>query len=429
MKRITAVFLSMLVCAITLGAQTQEGRGTWYETDSKGLTASHANLPFGTRVRVTNLQNDRTVIVTIDNRIVETPNRLIDISKAAADNLEMNARGTTPVRIEVLSRRTAPVTPVNPPVQVQQAPQEPIQEASPPNDELTVTTSATARRPTTPVQEPVQQQTPALPTNPAGIVNQTIITINGIPAAAGQGGVPTVISTDPSYTGADGVSATAGPNPVAVSPAFAAPAPAVVSPNPAIVAPSPAVIAPTPAVISPVIVPPVIAQPVLTPPVLAPPILAEPVISVPIVSEPVRSEPVRSEPVRSEPVTVAPVRTAPPVKTKAPSPSKSYAPPPVMTAPAAPVYSGGVVPARILPRRPDPGSRAIYRVQVGAFLDERNAVDAYRRLASAGFSPAYERYQNYYRIVLTGVRAGEIENIAWRLGAANFTELLLREEY
>jgi rare lipoprotein A len=98
-------------------------------------------------------------------------------------------------------------------------------------------------------------------------------------------------------------------------------------------------------------------------------------------------------------------------------------------APAAPVYSGGVVPARILPRRPDPGSRAIYRVQVGAFLDERNAMDAYRRLTSAGFSPSYERYQNYYRIVLTGIRAGEVDNIAWRLGAANFTELLLREEY
>jgi hypothetical protein len=96
--------------------------------------------------------------------------------------------------------------------------------------------------------------------------------------------------------------------------------------------------------------------------------------------------------------------------------------------PAA-VPSGGVIPARILPRRPDPASRAIYRVQVGAFLDERNAVEAYRRLVSAGFSPAYERYQNYYRIVLTGIRAREVEDIAWRLGAARFTELLLREEY
>jgi cell division protein FtsN len=77
---------------------------------------------------------------------------------------------------------------------------------------------------------------------------------------------------------------------------------------------------------------------------------------------------------------------------------------------------------------PDPASHKIYRIQVGAFLDERNATEAYRRLAEAGFSPGYERYNEYYRIVLTGIRASEIENIAWRLGAANFPEVLLREE-
>jgi hypothetical protein len=67
-------------------------------------------------------------------------------------------------------------------------------------------------------------------------------------------------------------------------------------------------------------------------------------------------------------------------------------------------------------------------VQVGAFLDERNAMEAYKRLIDAGFSPSYERYDNYFRVVLSRIRAGEIENVAWRLGAAHFSEVFIREE-
>jgi rare lipoprotein A (peptidoglycan hydrolase) len=421
MKRILAVFFfAALWGVMVVNAQTQEGRGTWYETDSKGLTASHANLPLGTRVRVTNLQNDRTVIVTINNRIVETPNRLIDISKAAADNLEMNSRGTTPVRIEVLSRRTAATTPavtnnVIPPVIVVDTPTDDVPPQSSNDDELTVSTSATARRPasTAPAPDPAPAQAPTN-TNP-GIVNQTIITINGTPLSSGQAGSPVVISTDPAYAATpEGASAMAGAQPSVVSPAFAAPAPAVVSPNPAVVAPAPAVVSPTPAVIAPVIVPPVIAQPVLTPPVLVPPVISEPIVTEPIVTEPVRSNPVT-------------VPSSPRTTTPAPPEEKA---PPIQMQPAPPLSSpsSGVVPARIIPRRPDPASHAIYRVQVGAFLDERNAVEAYRRLMAAGLNPAYERYNDYYRVVLSGIRANEIENVAWRLGAANFSEALLREE-
>jgi hypothetical protein len=421
MKRILTVFFFAALCGVmVVNAQTQEGRGTWYETDSKGLTASHANLPLGTRVRVTNLQNDKQVIVTVNNRIVETPNRLIDISKAAADNLEMNPRGTTPVRIEVLSRRStsSPATTnnVTPPVVIDPLPNDvPLQSSN--DDELTVSTSATARRPVATAPDPVPAPSPVT-TNP-GIVNQTIITINGTPISSGQAGSPVVVSTDPVYvTTPEGASATAGAQPSVVSPAFAAPAPAVVSPNPAVVAPAPAVVSPTPAVISPVIVPPVIAQPVLTPPVLVPPVIAEPIVTEPIVTEPIRSNPVRSNPV-----------TVPSSTKTTPAPSEERAPS-IQMQPAPPLSSSGsgVVPARIIPRRPDPASHAIYRVQVGAFLDERNAVEAYRRLTAAGFSPAYERYNDYYRVVLSGIRANEIENVAWRLGAANFSEALLREE-
>jgi cell division protein FtsN len=70
----------------------------------------------------------------------------------------------------------------------------------------------------------------------------------------------------------------------------------------------------------------------------------------------------------------------------------------------------------------------LYRLQVGAFLHEKNATNVYARLEAAGFNPAFERYDRYWRVVLPRVRAVEIDDIAWRLGAAGFSEALLREE-
>ena len=58
----------------------------------------------------------------------------------------------------------------------------------------------------------------------------------------------------------------------------------------------------------------------------------------------------------------------------------------------------------------------------------RNAVDAFERLKNAGLNPAYERSGDFYRVVLAGLRAGEIASIAQTLGNAGFREVLLREE-
>ncbi len=68
-----------------------------------GLTAAHRTLPFGTRVQVTNLKNDRTVIVRINDRGPHTRGRLIDLSKAAAQQLDMIRSGTARVRVQSLS--------------------------------------------------------------------------------------------------------------------------------------------------------------------------------------------------------------------------------------------------------------------------------------------------------------------------------------
>lgn len=68
-----------------------------------GLTAAHRTLPFGTRVLVTNLKNDRSVVVRINDRGPHTRGRLIDLSKAAAQQLDMICSGTARVRVQSLS--------------------------------------------------------------------------------------------------------------------------------------------------------------------------------------------------------------------------------------------------------------------------------------------------------------------------------------
>ena len=68
-----------------------------------GLTAAHRTLPFGTIVRVTNLQNARTVDVRINDRGPFVRGRIIDLSKGAAERLRMIRTGVVPVEVRVLS--------------------------------------------------------------------------------------------------------------------------------------------------------------------------------------------------------------------------------------------------------------------------------------------------------------------------------------
>src|SRR5690606_25839124 len=66
------------------------------------LTAAHKTLPFGTRVRVTNLSNNKTVDVVINDRGPYVENRIIDLSKSAAEKLDFINQGLADVKIEVL---------------------------------------------------------------------------------------------------------------------------------------------------------------------------------------------------------------------------------------------------------------------------------------------------------------------------------------
>ena len=81
--------------------------GEIYDMDR--LTAAHLRLPFGTIVRVTNLDNRRTVDVRINDRGPFVKGRLIDLSRAAAREIAMIGPGTARVRVEVVAApRQAP---------------------------------------------------------------------------------------------------------------------------------------------------------------------------------------------------------------------------------------------------------------------------------------------------------------------------------
>lgn len=70
--------------------------------DMKGLTAAHRNLPFGTTIQVTNLSNNRSVVLRINDRGPIPKGRLIDVSEAAAKRLGFLRAGLVPVEVRVL---------------------------------------------------------------------------------------------------------------------------------------------------------------------------------------------------------------------------------------------------------------------------------------------------------------------------------------
>jgi rare lipoprotein A len=78
------------------GGRTANGE----PVDSRALTAAHPSLPFGTRVRVTNLANRRSVTVRINDRGPFKDGRIIDLTKRGADSLGFRKQGLTKVHIE-----------------------------------------------------------------------------------------------------------------------------------------------------------------------------------------------------------------------------------------------------------------------------------------------------------------------------------------
>ncbi len=66
------------------------------------LTAAHRTFPFGTRVKVTNLENNKTVVVRVNDRGPFVEGRIMDLSMGAAKEIDLIRTGTTRARLEVL---------------------------------------------------------------------------------------------------------------------------------------------------------------------------------------------------------------------------------------------------------------------------------------------------------------------------------------
>jgi rare lipoprotein A len=73
--------------------------GETYDKDA--LTAAHNGLPYGTKVKVTNLANDKSVVVKINDRMRSRTKVLIDVSRRAAEELGFIREGRAKVRVEV----------------------------------------------------------------------------------------------------------------------------------------------------------------------------------------------------------------------------------------------------------------------------------------------------------------------------------------
>jgi rare lipoprotein A len=97
------------------------GHASWYDfsgeetangeiTDEDDMTAAHRWLPFGTRVRVENLENGKDVTVRINDRGPYAKDRIIDVSEEAAERLEMTEDGVVKVRIKKVTPPDAGAT-------------------------------------------------------------------------------------------------------------------------------------------------------------------------------------------------------------------------------------------------------------------------------------------------------------------------------
>jgi rare lipoprotein A len=79
-----------------MGSRTASGE----KFDPGAMTAAHKTIAFGTRIRVTNLANDKAVIVRVNDRGPWKKDRIIDISYAAAKQIGMHRSGTARVRLD-----------------------------------------------------------------------------------------------------------------------------------------------------------------------------------------------------------------------------------------------------------------------------------------------------------------------------------------
>lgn len=109
-----AALVATTIIPVGEASAAQCGRASWYALHSRtasgvrmnpsAMTAAHRSLPFGTRVRVDNLSNGKSVVVSINDRGPFVGGRVIDLSRGAATRISMIGSGTARVRVTTLGK-------------------------------------------------------------------------------------------------------------------------------------------------------------------------------------------------------------------------------------------------------------------------------------------------------------------------------------
>jgi rare lipoprotein A len=99
----------------TTDSRVEKGRAAFYSQALEGhrtvcggtyeaseLTAAHRSLPCGTKVRITNTKNGRSVVATVNDWGPTSRKRIVDVSRAVAEKLDFVKQGTTTVKVEIL---------------------------------------------------------------------------------------------------------------------------------------------------------------------------------------------------------------------------------------------------------------------------------------------------------------------------------------
>ena len=93
-------------------AESWTGKASYYDYKGRtasgqkpgALTAAHRTLPFGTRLKVTNLNNNRSTLVIVSDRGPFLRSRIVDVSASAAEALGFRDKGVAEVRIETVAQ-------------------------------------------------------------------------------------------------------------------------------------------------------------------------------------------------------------------------------------------------------------------------------------------------------------------------------------
>jgi len=436
MKKIICGLLTSLIFTVTVSAQTQapengtfrqSGTASWYGNEFEGrptasgelfdpnkLTAAHPTLPFGTIITVTNLQNNKQVQVRVNDRGPYVNTRILDVSRAAAEQLGLLDTGTAQVSIEMAPRS-------------QQGEQITLT-----NEGAGYTASQTTPYSSAPVQstQPYGASSPAGTAQPYGAASPagtaqayaspdkivprqssgSSIPHPDVPVIPGTVTNPKSPSVDPTLSPTAPVAPAAPISPVQIQ---APPNPQTLQSNMYQPLPPQTTADAGHSTYAPAGTPP--GVPRLTPPRTGTAAAnaasgSETSSEFPTVTISTPSSDIEL----SETVTETPSASggAPDIVTSLEINEKPASAAPA--APAAKVKGGPVVPGKT------------YRLQIGSFKVPRNAVGTFDKLANAGLNPSWEPFEGYYRIVITGIKAEDVPKTAEKLGALGFKEVVAK---